>query len=445
MIVLYKSRLLGVLAVSLAVAALFVLTGGAGAEQDSVLSVSMPGDPDYQTIIIPVVEDTTLKSWFANNNYASDQNMALRSGDVSSVILGFDVSPILGQEDWGVAQAKLKVYIGSRTSPVSMLVSACAVKRLWVADEATWNKAAALTRWEQPGCNGPNDREMSCSVPAEFSGAGEWAYIDVTEIVDSWKRGVLPNNGLILKSDSGGSVSYSLASVEHRDVSLRPVLEVALAALPTPEPSLTPTNTPTPPPAVGIKKTGPSGPLYVGQYEIITYHIEVRNEGIIDLSGVVITDSLPLGTEFLDCTGGGVYDSHDTDSGLVIWQIESLPVGVTHTVSLDLGLPTWVKERGNIVNLVRSNCTECTVIRENYWEIPVLLPTIPPETPTRIPTIPTLTPTPTATISTPTHTATAPTPTPTATSPTPQLLMYFPEVHKLSRFGRFMYLPSLYN
>ena len=368
----YRYRNLWVFAILLIVAILLTSTWIAGAEEGGAHLGNIGADDlVVETLYITPSADTVLHAWYPNNNYGREWTLSFRSGSITSPMLKFDLSALPVLDDLLVAQAKVYFYVQSRSNPVSMSVSAYAVKTPWVEDEATWLLAEGSTMWQEGGCNGPNDREQQSSEAVLFSDVGRWVSLDVTEIVQSWVAGGVANHGIVLKSSAGGSVAYSVIGADHADVSLRPMLEIVLVAIPTPEATMTPTSTPRPKPGVSIQKTGPEGPLTVGETETISYTIGIRKIGVEPVSSVVITDALPLGTGFLNCTGGGVYDA---ENSVVVWRIPSLGVGITEVVKLNLILPTWVKEEGAVVNLVRADCAECSQVQEDIWEIPVLVP-----------------------------------------------------------------------
>ncbi len=315
--------------------------------------------------------DTTIHSFYPQQNYAARGSLTLRSGDVSAALMQFDLSTIQRPAGVVVAQALLKVYVLSRTNASFMGVSAYAVHRPWVATEATWVMADQATPWAVAGCNGrPEDRSDQGSPVTTLREAEGWVTLDVSDIVRGWMDGTMPNNGLILKTTHAGSVAYEVASMEHREPALRPVLEVLFAPMPTPTP--TPIR-----PVLVLEKTGPQGPLSDGSGDIsqiytLTYQITLRNAGTQDATGVIITDSLPLGTVFSRCTGGGLYDA---TTHAVVWKIGNLPMGAQENLELELKLARWVKETGTVVNLAQATCAELPdLVVEDYWETLVVPP-----------------------------------------------------------------------
>jgi len=367
----------------------FAAAGGIVAAPQPTQADIGPGDVGYEIVRLEPISDTVISKQYPSNNYGDDWTLTLRSGDQAAALFGFDVGELEARGDLAVAQAVLHLYVQTKSNTAGVIVNGCAVLKPWLEEEASWLFATDEQRWQSPGCNGSTDRESECGPETVIAEESVWVEVDVTDIVARWVSGELKNEGVVLKVVSGGRVTAGITSREHSNAALHPVLEVAMAVLPTPVPTLPP------PHMVDIAKTGPPGPFSVGVYQTITYDIVARNTGVMTLTNVVITDFLPLGTEYIDATGGGVYSPSGSEGGIVTWSIDTLPVGVTETVQIDLGLPTWVKEQGNIVNLVRANCVECESVSEDYWEIAVLVPTLVPPTPTTTPTVPTVTPTPT--------------------------------------------------
>jgi uncharacterized repeat protein (TIGR01451 family) len=245
----------------------------------------------------------------------------------------------------------------------------------------------------------------SVALPGAFS----WIEINVTDLVRRWMDGSLDNNGLLLKMTARGAVGYELFSADHSTSAYRPYLEVSYAIMPTPTPE---TPTPVPPvPALELDKLGPAGPL-PDEETTLTYTITARNVGTALAAGIAITDVLPLGTIFQSCTQDGVYSAQNH---IITWQGISLAEGESLTLEVHLELADWVRQLGNIVNVVHGTCADCPGVAEDYWTTIFVEPTA---TATATPTI---TPT-------PSHTPT-PTATPTVT-PTPKpFLMYWPQFY----------------
>jgi uncharacterized repeat protein (TIGR01451 family) len=183
--------------------------------------------------------------------------------------------------------------------------------------------------------------------------------------------GTLDNNGLIIKANDGAAVNYQFASKDNDQAALRPMLRIVYTELPDGQPTIAPpTVTPTPMPAVNVDKTGPLGPLQLDGYNILQYTIVVRNPGPLDVTNVVVTDVIPLGTEVISATHGGAYIPVES---LVVWNLGAMEAGQAVSLGVNLGVPAWVKKDGNVVNLARAYCTECTQVSQDFWEVPVFM------------------------------------------------------------------------
>lgn len=359
-----------------------LLAGGVGADEAGQRLLSTPvadATPVY-TVRLPVTADTTLDSANATRNTGRNWYLTMRALDGAAALLQFDTSAIPTTAPIQITKAHLRIYTYSRSNVIGLGVSAHAVKRPWAEYEATWHLATATSVWQTAGCNGINDRDLTTSDKeiAQIADAGGWSSIIVTRQVAAWVSGAMENRGLVLKGRSGSHVEYKLLSREYENPDLRPYIEVSYIVLPTPTPTDTPTPTNTPLPALLVVKTGPTGPLYYGRAYDIEYAINVSNAGSRDVTSVYMTDTLPLGTEFLSATGGGVYNRLAPDQKMITWYMDSLAAGGSVTVTINLGLPMWVRQEGTIFNHIRLSCAECVEPVEHYWEIPVLAPTATP-------------------------------------------------------------------
>lgn len=388
-----------VLVAILAVGALFTLSSP-GADSQAVGGAVDPAGLSFRTMRLVATEDTTLHSWFPFTNYGESTNLALRSGDISTALLKFDLSPLPG--DALVAQATLRLYVLSYQDQHNLTIAAYSVNRPWSEREATWNLATKTTSWSVPGCNGvPADRAGTGSDPVEISGGDKWVVLDVTDLVQAWIEGTASNNGFVIKTMPGVSVERRLASSEYPNTALRPVLQVVYGILPTPTPTGTPPPV-APEPRLRVTKAGPEGPLYDPNLTI-RYDITVQNVGTDIATGVVITDELPLGVEYISSSLGGAYNPDDR---IITWQIESLGIDETLRLEVYVKLADWIKAGGIVVNLAYATCPKCPVDQEvGLWSI-LVGPPSPTPTYTPSPTeeiAPTLTPTPTEVV-TPTST-----------------------------------------
>jgi uncharacterized repeat protein (TIGR01451 family) len=83
-------------------------------------------------------------------------------------------------------------------------------------------------------------------------------------------------------------------------------------------------------PVLQLTKTGPA---QVRAGDEMVYRLEYRNTGSDTATGVVLTDPVPEHTTFVSTTGGGV---HDSNTGIVTWDLLSVPAGDGGIVTMRL-------------------------------------------------------------------------------------------------------------
>jgi hypothetical protein len=201
-----------------------------------------------------VAADTYIDSFFPNAPHHYDITYLMFRADGHLVpLLKFEVSGIPAASR--VIAARLHLYVppglSSEEYREPCRFAAYCLRRDWVAEEATWNRASSSQAWEVPGCNGSSDRCQihDPSEVGETTGQGRWTDIVVTTIVQQWVDG--DNHGLILRGYAETWGKCAFYSSRYFDPDFHPWLEVQWN-LPTPTPSNTPTatatrtNTPTP-------------------------------------------------------------------------------------------------------------------------------------------------------------------------------------------------------
>jgi len=166
-------------------------------------------------------------------------------------LLKFDVSAI--PRGSAVIVAYLYLYVPPDLTPgehyrLPCELAAYCVKKDWVPQEATWNRASDIVEWDIPGCKGDGDRCQSHAPNevAEVTGMNQWVRVPVTSIVQQWVNG--ENHGLALLGKPGALHTGKAAfySARFYDHSVHPWLWVEWnPPTLTPTPSNTPTHTPT--------------------------------------------------------------------------------------------------------------------------------------------------------------------------------------------------------
>jgi len=94
-------------------------------------------------------------------------------------------------------------------------------------------------------------------------------------------------------------------------------------------------------PQVGQLTMSKSGPSSVGSQGNITYQLTVSNTGSLTVTGVVITDTVPLSTTLLSTTQNGT-----ELNGVVTWnKLPDLAAGQAMTVEMTVKAPFWQAQR----------------------------------------------------------------------------------------------------
>ena len=200
--------------------------------------------------------------------------------------------------------------------------------------------------------------------------------------------------------------TYQDAYVYHLFVSNAPR---TATPLPTLYPSATPTATvvatvtPTPLPTVALEDgispylyltmTDQSDPLCLGWRQ--RYSIWLSNIGSVTVTRILITDTLPAGTEAIlsDSTFGASLSDEDT---LVTWQVDALAPGQALQFELQVSVASWMEAGEWLENLVEvssdqlpflaksevSLLSTCPWLKETETARPLVLPTEVPATPT---------------------------------------------------------------
>ncbi|MCW5859690.1 MAG: DNRLRE domain-containing protein, partial [Caldilineales bacterium] len=196
--------------------------------------------------------DTHLSALDPQVNYVAAPLLALQeaAGLQSRALLGFDLRPIpMGTQ---IRSAELHLFITYRSN--SAVGRSLLVHRLlhsWFPPAANWLLATETTAWAQPGAGSAGSDYRAIPSAASPLDGGDELVMDVTADVQAWLNGE-PNHGWLLRLGEGGLLGLNLASSDHEQPGLRPLLTISLptgATLATPTPTPTPTATATPTPA----------------------------------------------------------------------------------------------------------------------------------------------------------------------------------------------------
>jgi len=194
------------------------------------------------------VEDTHIFEYAPDQNYSVDTPMATGEKQRRSTIVGFNMAPV--PPEASVVTATLYLY-ASGWSGGSLRVDLHYISRTNVISELTWLKASAADYWGLPGCNDiATDRPDQREDYEDILTVPEWYSWNVTNVVQGWVDGSLPNNGLLLRGASQHSLNKVSFASSEADLTHRPRLVIRYVGpapiyTATPTPTNTPTNTPT--------------------------------------------------------------------------------------------------------------------------------------------------------------------------------------------------------
>ncbi len=199
------------------------------------------------------VEDTHIFEYAPDHNYSADTPIVAGEKQRRSTIVRFNMAPIPAEAS--IVTATLYLY-ASGWSGGSLRVDLHYISRTNVISELTWLKASATDYWGLPGCNDiATDRPDQREDYEDILTVPEWYSWDVTNVVQGWVDGSLPNNGLLLRGASQHSLNKVSFASSEAGLTHRPRLVIRYVgpapiytATPTPTntPTSTPTNTPTP-------------------------------------------------------------------------------------------------------------------------------------------------------------------------------------------------------
>lgn len=225
-------------------------------------------------VTLTAVHDTWIDENAPNLNHGSDGGLHTKpdAGDLSRTLIQFDLSSIPANSL--INCATLHVYERDKSDDQTIYVHR--ITNSWNAPEATWlNRETGIT-WTSPG--GDYDPTVVASFPADTNNG--YQDIDVTSLVQFWVDNPGSNFGTLLRSTTTGSIIViEFSSIESAKP---PQLIVDYGKRPN----------------LSINKTGSSS--FVAPGSTITYTIVVSNSGTADAIGIIISDSLPANTNFVN-------------------------------------------------------------------------------------------------------------------------------------------------
>ena len=172
------------------------------------------------------VQDAYISSWAPDKNYGDQAALYVRSNDLLSVMMRFDLSTI--PADAEIESAMLSLWAYQSTNSNLLVADLYSVLRPWTVTETTWLSATQAIAWTSAGANGIGSDRSASSVDVQgFDSYNHWYTFTVTSLAESWVRDAQSNNGVIIKGRQGDAVQYSVWSSEALNAALRPFLVIA--------------------------------------------------------------------------------------------------------------------------------------------------------------------------------------------------------------------------
>ena len=171
------------------------------------------------------VQDAYISSWTPDQNYGDQAALYVRSNDLLSVMLRFDLSTIPADAD--IESAMLSLWAYQNTNSNLLVADVFSVLRPWTVTETTWLSATLASPWTAPGANGIDSDRSAVSADVQgLDSYNHWYTFTVSALVETWVRDAQSNNGMIIKGRQGDAVQYSLWSSEALNSALRPFLMI---------------------------------------------------------------------------------------------------------------------------------------------------------------------------------------------------------------------------
>jgi len=141
-------------------------------------------------------EDTYLSQYEPNTCFCGEDLPLVGYRQQYAGLLRFDVSALPAHAV--VTRATVQLFAAS-WSGAPLHFGAYLVRRSVSMCEATWLQAQDGNPWDVPGAGDPwTDRRAVPESSATVTRPREWYELDLTDVVQGWVRGDLPNNGVLL-------------------------------------------------------------------------------------------------------------------------------------------------------------------------------------------------------------------------------------------------------
>lgn len=197
-------------------------------------------EPRQETIAVPVLADTTVRSWLPAENFVSEATLEIahrptegvNAPEIALVLLQFDIASAL-PESAIIEGAALLLYQIGASGPDPLSITVHQVTEPWEPDQVTWNTQPVMETTGLPG--------------AINNGVDEFQIWDITELAAHWLVGTNYGLALLGPSEAGvGPYEHFFESLDAQTQIPHLVIDYRVpAATATPTVPDAPTNTAT--------------------------------------------------------------------------------------------------------------------------------------------------------------------------------------------------------
>jgi hypothetical protein len=203
----------------------------------------------YPPATVTASRDTNISQFYSQTPFPTDVLLRTsnKAGYEWAAMLYFDLSDIPAGSDIQKAELRLYVSASYEGTPTPQVIAVRGV-RVSPGDytQTTWQERISGQAWQTPGAKGPSDVGTPAATAAVMPGANDWVSWNILDLVRSWVRGLVPNHGVKLTSETSPT---AWAQIKYRSLEnpnnpgSEPYLYLEYI---TPTPTLTPTPTDTP-------------------------------------------------------------------------------------------------------------------------------------------------------------------------------------------------------
>ncbi len=188
-------------------------------------------------------KDTYLVSGYPNQNFGADTTLDVKGDDNRRTLLEFDLPTMPTGAVIQTAVLQLYVTVKGTGTPT---VNLYRINNSWTEgtgtgaitnNGATWNTKNGTLNWNTAG----GDYETTVHANATLAAQNTWYSWNITGLVQAWANRTYPNYGMILRDITSSTGTWTFASSNNSNLSLRPKLNITYTELIAPSINSMPT------------------------------------------------------------------------------------------------------------------------------------------------------------------------------------------------------------